>query len=113
MKSEIIFVSANGINIKVPIPDIVGNIHETTVIWIRHITDKYIQASLKTKDDGYTIWLCEIFSDGTIQPISCTMYLDQDEVHKVILMEKLHIKGTDINDKLLQDRIERINNECN
>lgn len=107
---EIVLVQQNGINIKLQIPNIFGKMQEVTVIWIRPITDRYIQASLKTKDDGYTIWLCEVLDDSTLQPISCTMYLDLVESNKVKLMEKLNIKGSLIEDKLLTDRIERIKN---
>lgn len=107
---EIVLVQQNGINIKLQIPNIFGKMQEVTVIWIRPVTDRYIQASLKTKDDGYTIWLCEVLDDSTLQPISCTMYLDLVESNKVKLMEKLNIKGSLIEDKLLTDRIERIKN---
>lgn len=107
---ETILVRQNGIDIKLQIPDAFGEMQEVTVVWIRPMTDRYIQASLKTKDDGYTIWLCKVLDDSTLQPISCTMYLDPVESNKVRLMEKLNVKGSVIEDKLLTDRIERIKN---
>jgi hypothetical protein len=105
MSEDIIFLHANKVDIQVDIPNALGKLSPCTIIWIRPLSDNIFEVSLKTKDDGYTIWLMRFEEDKSFTPLSCCLYVTEKERVRIVLADKLHCDGQGLRKQIYLERI--------
>ncbi len=91
--------------VEVQIPNFSGELHPYTIVWVKPIVEDFYEASLRSKDNGFTLWLIKI-ENSTVIPISCILYLDSKEATTVKLADSLKMQPQAIRDILLKERID-------
>jgi len=103
--AETIYLGNVAKKIEVNIPDYFGNLSLYEVVWIKPIRDSFVEVSLKSKEvTSFTIWLCQVVN-GCIFPISCTVYIEEDERKFFNLLKSLNLSKGIIMNRIIDERI--------